>query len=1496
VRALKAFLDDDFGGYQALKIVVSCGAALVIAAELSFSLIMEIQFCYVLPDRNFLSSKSNSLQIVTILQKFVMQMLALIYRSDSDTGAWVISVLGLIFSSIRAHHYHQILPLYHFKALLLQASLLWTMLCLNLAFFGNAVLRSAHYEGNGLNFIVSTWIVLSILAQKVSSELLKRTIFGLLSAGNSVGSPELLIHKAISAKEFLMQEAVPGQMTNKYDFTYLLSKNLSMKVKEIFGLKKIANGSLNLSSDMVKRIYLLYCEDLLARFPQSTLIRLHLAKISFKNKEAYPITVKIASGIERKKWSRYFLSSALLLHEIEKSIVLTHLEVDTEGGNLDMFTFVQNKLITEKLKKEIIKQANFYSKVCDNILGDVSDLGEIYDCAQLIGKSKDSIQKISNKLFSNLPDYYVSPFLIYAEYHLILNYSITKFNKYVEAFTQKFYKNHQLFSDSKLVQQNLYQDNNAFLLLSSQNHDIGKILFSTKSLQNLCGNTSHGYTGLRISSLFPPTIRAHYDEIFRTQTETLINKTHRGFLYNRNNYLTEVDFCLKYHPYLNQNLCLGMIIRPVPLMKEFLLLREDGSIEGSSREISHLLAFPEVSSASTSINIKSISEELFKLSKAFNIVQKNIISRSKRSPTYLCKVSVKGKEDAPLPSYPDIDSSKLNKQQTEAMTYHDAMEIYSDFTSGNQRIILFPYETQQSKQPGLKYHCDLTPFSQGKFRMTYIALERVTLEMENQTRRSRLFQQKKPPQNVPGRIYESKLFSSSEGVPASENVLAAEERRPFQGVTSLQLQEPVMSPLSSSRTKTDTPMLSLLSERRNFRGDSLVTSFDQDASPTKAEKDIFKPLKFELALSFSEQKGTAGAEHHDHARLGAKKYVSSQGSFQDSAEKAANKAYKAAIHSKSYPRSFRILCLLFYGVILLTLVGQIIMKFASNSTLSDLETKKELLKSSQERSYRAILAQNNAYSGAFQISGALSANSVVGGMDTVANNLKTHAKAMKTANRDMIQKAYALDKEAQDGLFTPNIKMYGTYLDSDSTNYEVVTSFQATEKLINSVEAFNLLDNYVTTEGYNNLNFISENVLNDYQYQNLKITDTFIESIDEKKQSYNSLTIACIILVPFLLIGVGALLAGIIVNQYQIEKRQMGALLKIRYSGMKDVLDRIKKFQRNLINEESFEGNWFQTIDESLHVVNSLQNAKSTAGYSKEHNTRTIKSEKFKRRYYQYIIRVILYISVLVGISIWDWVSTNHSGKVIYHTIDQIQYANYISNRVIVAYVSFVVLFATNNTMPVEHGTALEAVVNGAAEARVIQNQFLETFKDLDGNYDPEIKAIIYNNDPSCSLFTEDRGLSNCEDLVEMGLPTNMMSTITSFESLMSTKKQDFDNADKSSSSTLITALYSYLPDLLPNAIVTTYEAQSIADIADTFLLKKIKETKDNRTVILGIFSLCLLVAGLFIWLHILKQIREVYNDFKKVLQIFPPGLILSSFLLKKFLMEASNQQSTLFR
>jgi len=356
----------------------------------------------------------------------------------------------------------------------------------------------------------------------------------------------------------------------------------------------------------------------------------------------------------------------------------------------------------------------------------------------------------------------------------------------------------------------------------------------------------------------------------------------------------------------------------------------------------------------------------------------------------------------------------------------------------------------------------------------------------------------------------------------------------------------------------------------------------------------------------------------------------------------------------------------------------------------------------------------------------------------------------------------------------------------------------------------------------------------------------------------------------------------------------MIALIKVRSSAMKDILDRIKKFQVRLTDQEDLGKNWYHNLNEDLNIVKELQSEQRSLGYSKKHETHIIKHEKFQRRYYSYIIRVVLCFMLLIAINIWDAISTTNANKVIYNRIETIQYALFVNNRVSSAYGSFPVLFLTNNTLLVEHKTALQAIFDSAAEIKKIQNEVIYKFKEIDGDYNPAVKAIIFENDPSCYGATDNNKV-NCGYLVVAGQPTNMLSTLSVFQSILANKYQDYLMVQNSTNSSIITAAaYRNIETFLPSFVVLAYETQLIADIIDQKLAETIQETKDHRLFILVIFCLGLLLVSLIIWFFIFKQIREVYNDFKKVLQIFPPGLVLSSYLLKKFLVATSNHSDLL--
>ncbi|RZK14873.1 MAG: hypothetical protein EOO43_15750 [Flavobacterium sp.] len=138
--------------------------------------------------------------------------------------------------------------------------------------------------------------------------------------------------------------------------------------------------------------------------------------------------------------------------------------------------------------------------------------GIIYQNAELISKSKILIQKKMMKIIHRVPEYFLHPLLMFAEYSVLLNYSIDDHAKYNDAYARKYQKFSKVLEGSSvLCEENLYENDTAFLIISADKLENGCIVHTSESLQNICGPDRSQYKGVHITKLFPPGFRAHYE-------------------------------------------------------------------------------------------------------------------------------------------------------------------------------------------------------------------------------------------------------------------------------------------------------------------------------------------------------------------------------------------------------------------------------------------------------------------------------------------------------------------------------------------------------------------------------------------------------------------------------------------------------------------------------------------------------------------------------------------------------------------------------------------------------------------------------------------------------------------------------------------------------------------------------------------------------------------------------------------------------------------------
>ncbi len=95
VKAIRKAQEEQFSPFGMEKYSVFAVSSLMIAFEFGLSYIFETQLCYFLPTKSFLSSKNNKLEMMTFLQKFIIQILMLAITSDYEAHLWIACVIGI---------------------------------------------------------------------------------------------------------------------------------------------------------------------------------------------------------------------------------------------------------------------------------------------------------------------------------------------------------------------------------------------------------------------------------------------------------------------------------------------------------------------------------------------------------------------------------------------------------------------------------------------------------------------------------------------------------------------------------------------------------------------------------------------------------------------------------------------------------------------------------------------------------------------------------------------------------------------------------------------------------------------------------------------------------------------------------------------------------------------------------------------------------------------------------------------------------------------------------------------------------------------------------------------------------------------------------------------------------------------------------------------------------------------------------------------------------
>jgi len=1031
----------------------------MVALEFLFSLYLNIFHSDVLPSEKFLAAKDNTIEILTLVQKLLIQILAVSLDLTKLPNMWIFVLVNFLADILRDSYHFGTLPFYNFKALSFQAIFLMITTSLNLSCFIEILTKSIDITSSSLSRLLFTWIILSFLSIKFSLGFIDQRLWNVVS-NPSINSPSLLIHR-MWAIEQIQEMAKPlSEFQDKNSLSLLVLKTVNSRARDLLKLDSgfQAEGSLDINNrDLCSKMFEHYLRKLNKLFPKNKFIQLCTAQFEVQVLETIRDPTEILHRLVKSSDRKTTLSAALLLMEVQELLRKKYENQTTEDSSLDLRKFIHEHIIYAEVKQQVIEQADLQIKICNQVKRETPDLAQIFtDSQKLATCRQQTIKKIHNML-TQISDYHLSPLFFCAKYHLILNHSLHDNLHYLKIYSKKLQKYQNFFDYDKLVTENMFNHDVGFMLFSNNEPDIGKVMYVSKGFAKRVGQDNDSLMTMNILKNVPPCLhqaRLQFHKYIAEHGEKVIPDTiTRGFVYTKQGYIVELDFYVNIHPFLSSDFCLSCVERAVVSNKEYIYVLENGEIDSATQGISLKLGLkPHLngSSPGTDFHLSDISQELVMINEAFNMVF--------------------------FDENPDIQQ----KTKGSVLDPKEARKIYSAFSTSGRNI-------------SVAYHCKVANQYLGKSLLKLITLEE----------KSRKFQigNLDSPQGTTRRHYQAEL---AENLNHHKSFEANKSDSVCDEINWVDMDTVISPQRSLADSKTDAIETST---RGNLLG--MITTLRENFKDyTEQEEEENKPMTHHHHIQrFSES--TGGRNIVQQKRSGDRGGFDAKAASVDtsklsklSQQKRVFYLYKISLNTKYTPKVVRIFLYTFWIGLVTMQVRQILMKLILDDNVEDLSVKKNILRCAQSRNYQLI---NIASS--FRIlwdinSGTLSPSS----LGIFASILPSYPiliaeglRELNDINNQLVANVSYLNKDMHESFYTKDVRIYENYFDETPDVYDDFDIFQATNRIVGAASSILTSEGTTISGGESLVHFIIRNSLNDLLVKNGEISNVLLASLDSQR-------------------------------------------------------------------------------------------------------------------------------------------------------------------------------------------------------------------------------------------------------------------------------------------------------------------------------------------------------------------------------------------------------------
>jgi len=1439
--------------------------SIIIALEFTLSVVLQLRYLYVLPTgKDLFSAKSNNCQIITLFQKVLIQIFLVALPTNTLQTAWIMSIFNLCFSILRSAQFYMKLPLYQIRALIFEGSLMASVLSINSVCLMQAIMRSLHADRNSILFTFVAWIIISILAVKVSFGFLRKNIVSILNDKN----PEFFIHKMSFIKELQKFHAMPTNSTPKYDWYYFLISTVNTNLHKI--LYTTNNEDKSPSSDQdFNKLIISHLQHLSETFPRDSFIKLYLAYFYGLKLKYFGNAIRCIkeSNLENNANRKIKLTAFLLIIKIQEIS-----RSREQKAKINLNAYVDSLTIVNRLEERIFSQTDQQIQLYKEITSEAPNLANIFNFAQNIKSLRQKIEREINFILKETPEANITPLMLYAEYQLRINHSMKEHLYFQKLYQKKYQKFTKYFDKDGLDKHNAYQQTAAFLVLDTSKQDNGKILYCSKSMEGIYGGSSQLYVGTNISAYTLPSLRSNIAHLRASMSATgdrsLFQNVIETYGYHQKGYLVPINVFFDIFPVMTEGLYFMLMIRPYPISNDILLVRENGDIESPTQNIAERLGLPIV--VSTTTNIKSLSKELAKINQAFNIVN-SLDQQQKSQSTYSQPLAssfkeinsggpgfVPGKESQPTLVFSPFGGANTPSQ---FVLEDEAREIVKLYSGEGGVVELTPFK--DSSKPSVSYFCTVQPFRNS---LRVISLKEINTQKNEHSDEIQLTQP------------ESKEQDEEEFEDNRADFEFEDEKQagwiPLETLNPQKARQPTRDTLGPTAA-----------------GETFPTMEDHLLSP-KSNHGLLSPrsptnnLRAKSLSKIPRNKKINEGENKHHVIIPEKavSMASSQVSIHSKKQKI-EEAFQAALAVKQYPRSWFCLFFMFYFGIAAIFGIQLSLKIFLEDDFSTFILKKQVLTDAQSRNYYLLSSQISLQLALDYQSGRITLGdfgllSALG--DQLFSNARDTIMQLETFNNNILFSSNLLEKAIQKTLFDQTVQIFNVEKPQNDQDYEKLNTIQATNSIIETgLKFFAYLAQKQIEVAQSEMSIFTKNALNDLIIQTENITSIFLASLANQTNDILDLLTTFLIAILVWVSCVILSFALIIRRLYQEEINNVLAVTKLNTQLIQKTLQSMISFQ------EKLQGSKKETPE------NNSDNEKSsnTKIDFKDQNARQALPKKpncsgTRKKYVIYFAR-LLTISVTVALlASVNSVIIRNSLNSLQQLQTFIQFTYGTKVNAALSLISFMELFSSNNKSRIKHQNPLTVVEN---QIQVIQKVRIEALKDLTSNQDdfltPKFETVVLGD--ACSLIGTPLNVIFCDIMAAYGKSSGLIYLMNTLEDILIDKRNQYIASNKTAEA--LKKIQFEQIDLVTSVFqLLSVECDLFSASLDQNIAQILNNAQRNRNWIFGAFTFQLVTQGVLFWIMVLSRLKEANNQFKNVLRTFPSSLVLSNFLLKIFLVKTS--------